>query len=361
MHDILRADLDAILVRKPGLWDGLRGCSLFLTGGTGWFGRWLLEAIRHANARLNAGIRVTVLSRNPAAIVKSAQHLVGDQAIRFHVGDVRDFAFPDGCFSHILHAATTSARETYEGAAPLAKFDTLVAGTRRVLDFAASCGCEQFLFTSSGVAYGPAPGERGLREDDHTAPDTMDPHSGLGQAKRAAEFLCAEAAARQGWNLTVARCFAFVGPYMPMDIHYAIGNFIGQAVRGEPVVVKGDGLPLRSYLYTADLVVWLLTLLQRRGPTRLYNVGSDERVSIRELAEMARDVLNPGGEVKVLGERPYSIGNPVRDCYVPDISRARLELDLIAWTSLNQALMRTGNDYKMSLGRIPVGQERSRL
>lgn len=349
-----RDDLDDILNRKPELWDGLRGRDLFLTGGTGWFGRWLLEAVHHANARLDARIRVTVLSRDPATLAQAAPHLAADPAIRFHVGDVRDFSFPDQGFSHVIHAATTSARETFEGATPLSKFDTLVTGTRRVLDFAAHRGVEQFLFTSSGAAYGAAAGERGMREDDNTAPDTMAVNSGLGQAKRAAEFLCADHAARLGWNLTVARCFSFVGPFMPMDIHYAIGNFIGQAARGEPVVVKGDGLPLRSYLYTADLVVWLLTLLQRQGAPRLYNVGSDEKVSIAGLARLARDVLNPGGEVKVLGEQPYSVGNPVRDGYLPDIGRARQELGLDVWTPLAEAIGRTGLACKMVAGRNPA-------
>lgn len=334
----LNDDLDAILARKPEVWENLRGASLFISGGTGWFGRWLLEAIAHANARLGTNIRVLALSRNPDAFVRQAPHLAADPAIRFHVGDVRDFAFPAQRFTHVIHAATTSAHETFNGESPLNKFDTLVSGTRRVLDFAAEAGVGHFLFTSSGAAYGPSPRGLPLREDDPVAPDTMDPNTALGQAKRAAEFLCAAYAQRHGWSLSVARCFAFVGPFMPLDIHYAIGNFIRCALRGEPIIINGDGSPARSYLYMGDLAAWLMTLLQRKGEAAVFNVGSDRIVTIAELAHLVRDRLNPGIEVRILGRPDASVGNPVRSLYVPDIGRARMELGLEAWTSLDDAI-----------------------
>ncbi|WP_434632937.1 NAD-dependent epimerase/dehydratase family protein [Chromobacterium sp. CV08] len=334
----LGADLDAILVRKPEVWEALQGASLFVSGGTGWFGRWLLEAVAHANAALGADITVLALSRDPAAFARRAPHLAANPAIRFHAGDVRDFAFPRQRFTHFIHAATTSAHETFNGEDPLSKFDTLVAGTRRVLDFAAESGAGHFLFTSSGAAYGPSPQGLPLREDDALAPDTMDAASALGQAKRAAEFLCAAYARRHGWQLSVARCFSFVGPFMPLDIHYAIGNFMLSAMRKEPIIIKGDGSPFRSYLYMGDLVVWLLALLRREGEPRLFNVGSDAAVSIAELAHLVRDRIHPEGEVRILGRAETSVGNPVRNLYVPDIGLAREALGLAPWTSLGDAI-----------------------
>ncbi|UTH76707.1 NAD(P)-dependent oxidoreductase [Chromobacterium sp. IIBBL 290-4] len=334
----LSQDLDAALGRQPDVWQSLRGASLFISGGTGWFGRWLLETIVHANARLGAGIHVLALSRDPDAFARRAPHLAADPAIRFHRGDVRDFDFPSGHFSHFLHAATTSAHETFQGETPLGKFDTLVTGTRRVLDFAAEAGPEHFLFTSSGAAYGTSPSGMPLREDDPVAPDTMNPVTALGQAKRAAEFLCAAYAQQHGWHLSVARCFAFVGPFMPLDIHYAIGNFIQCALRREPIIIQGDGSPLRSYLYMGDLSVWLMALLRRKGESALFNVGSDEAISIADLAYLVRDRLHPGGEVRILGRSDVNVGNPARNLYVPDIGRARAELGLEPWTSLADAI-----------------------
>lgn len=334
-------DLDFILNFNPLLWNGLRGQSLFLTGGTGWFGRWLLEAIAHANRMFEADIRVTLLTRDPAAFQLASPDLATTSFLTLHRGDVQNFDFPSGRFTHLVHAATTSARETFSGESSLGKFDTLVDGTRRVLDFAAQCGVRQMLFTSSGVAYGDNPNEMGFSEDFCGAPDPTNPESGLGQAKRAAEFLCSAYAAQHGWNLSIARCFSFVGPFMPMDLHYAIGDFIGCVQRGEPIIIKSDGRAIRSYLYTADLVIWLLTLLQREGKPRIFNVGSDRPLSIGELARLVRSVLEAEVEIRILGKSAYSVGNPVRNRYYPSIERARCELGLDVWTPLAEAIRKT--------------------
>jgi dTDP-glucose 4,6-dehydratase/UDP-glucose 4-epimerase len=267
--------------------------------------------------------------------------LTNAPGIVLHAGNILDFSFPSGHFSHVLHAATTSAQETSAGEPPLAKFDMLVGGTRRVLEFAKACGALNLLFTSSGVASEQAPDGGLIRENHSGAPATTDPATALGQGKRAAEFLCACYGEQYGWNTSIARCFSFVGPYMPLDLQYAIGNFIRAALSNRPIVVKGDGTPVRSYLYTGDLVVWLLTLLVREGRPRIYNVGSDQGISIGNLAALVRDELNPALEVHILGQAGLSVGNPLRNYYVPNIDRARAELALDVWTNPSNALRLT--------------------
>jgi dTDP-glucose 4,6-dehydratase/UDP-glucose 4-epimerase len=336
--DILHADLQTLLERRPALWSELADASLFITGGTGWFGRWLLEAIAYANQTSGTHIRATVLTRNPENFARRAPHLIQAGFLTLHPGDIRNCVFPQGRFTHIAHMAATSARETFMGANAQEKFATLVDGTRHLLDFAASSGAKHLLMTSSGVAYGT---QNHVCEASDSAPDTCDPQTALGQGKRAAEFLCAACATQQGINASIARCFSFVGPFMPMDLHYAIGDFIAQAGRGEAIVIQGDGRPVRSWLYAADLVIWLLTLLTRQGAPRIYNVGSDSGIPLSELATSVRDAINPGGEIRILGKPDYSVGNPVRNCYVPNIRRAREELALEAWTPLKTAIERT--------------------
>jgi dTDP-glucose 4,6-dehydratase len=187
-------------------------------------------------------------------------------------------------------------------------------------------------------------------EDYAGAPDPLDPLTTYGQAKRASEFLCAVFGRKHGIETVVARCFAFVGPHLPLDADYAIGNFIRDALRGGPIQVNGDGTPRRTYLYAADLAVWLWTILFRGESGCAYNVGSDADLSIRELADEVRKVVAPQAEVQIA--QTAAPGKPA-ERYVPDIARARTELGLDIWISLPDAITRTAEWYRPLLTGTP--------
>lgn len=326
-----------VLTQKfPGLWDGLRGAQLFVTGGTGFIGSWILETLALADARFSLGLHVCVLSRDSAAARARLPTVSAHPSFRFVDGDVRDFTFPDGNYSHILHLAAIAASATYHGADPLEQFDIAYLGTRRVLSFAARCGARRFLMTSSGSIYG-AP-ERGMArtpEYYRGAPSPEDVLAAPEHGKRAAEFLLAYHHQKHGLETVVARCFSFIGPGLPLDLHYAAGNFIRDALWGNEIVVRGDGGPIRSYLEIADLLAWLLVMLTRAPGGAVYNVGSDVAVSIGELAMRVRTLLAPGKPLRVLGAHR---GSSNRGIYVPDITRAREALGLDVWTPLDNAI-----------------------
>src|SRR6185295_14925328 len=133
--NILPQDLDHVLSHTTGLWGELRGKRIFVTGGTGFFGCWILESFLYANERLNLGASAMVLTRNPAAFQKKASHLALHPAVTLYTGDTRTFVFPQGNFPFVIHAAA----ETNTQAAchdPTGTLDSLVEGTRRTLDFA---------------------------------------------------------------------------------------------------------------------------------------------------------------------------------------------------------------------------------
>ncbi len=330
----LAADLDHVLAHTDGLWDDLRGQRVFVTGGTGFFGCWLLESFCWANRTLELGTEMTVLTRRPEAFAQKAPHLASDPAVTLHTGDVTTFDFPSGEFSHVIHAAT-EADSRLIAEEPLAMLDTIVAGTRRTLDFAAACGARRFLLTSSGAVYGRQPLETThVGEDYLGAPDPMGRAASYGEGKRLAEILCAIYGRSGTLEPVIARCFAFAGPYLPLGGAYAAGNFVRDALVGRSIEIGGDGTPRRSYLYASDLAIWLWTLLLRGQPCRPYNVGSEDDLSITELA--AKIATLGGGLPVRIAKTPEPGRSPER--YVPCTARAREELGLRARVPTDTAL-----------------------
>ncbi len=154
----LARDLELVASRTSDLWDELRGKRLFLTGGTGFFGCWLVESFCHVNRLLGLDAEITILTRNPIAFAAKCPHLAADSAVSLHAGDVRNFTFPAGEFAYVIHAAT-EARARQAAVAPLEMLSTIVAGTERTLEFASTHGTRKLLLTSSGAVYGAQPGE----------------------------------------------------------------------------------------------------------------------------------------------------------------------------------------------------------
>ena len=331
MAHALSGDLDHVLAHTSAIWDALRGQNIFITGGTGFVGTWLVESFVWANDRLQLDARAFVLTRNPDAFRAKAPQAANHSSIHFLTGDARSFTYPDGGFPFVIHAATEQSH------AP-GTFELDLQATKHVLEFARTHAAKRLLFTSSGAVYGKQPPTlTHIPEGYPGAPSTVDLNSAYGQAKRASEFLCAAYAQQFGFCAVIARLFAFAGPYLPLDLNFAIGNFVRDVLAGGPVRIAGDGTPYRSYLYAADLAVWLWTLLIRGESARPYNVGSGEDVSIAELARTVVENTVPGTSIEIAWQ-PIPGAMPSR--YVPSVERARTELGLTALIPLDEAVRR---------------------
>ena len=338
MPRLPQQDLDHILAHTSGLWEPLRGQSLFLTGATGFVGTWLLESLLWANDRLELGMTAVVLTRNPQRFLDEAPHLADHPSVRLLGGNVVDCALPHGTFPYVIHAATERQFEP-DAQRPLGAFAADVEGTRRVLEFARTHGTRRLLFTSSGAVYGKQPSAlTHIPEDYNGAPGTQDLGSEYGQAKRVSEFMCSMYGRVYGFDAMIARLFAFVGPLLPLDANYAVGNFIRDVLKGGPVRIAGDGTPFRSYLYAADLAIWLWTILFRGKAACPYNVGSPHDLTIAELARTVIATVAPGTGIEI-ARQPVPGVPPLR--YVPGTTLAEQELGVRALVSMEQGIRRT--------------------
>lgn len=314
----------------------LEGRTVFISGGTGFFGYWLLSLFDLLHQR-GCDVRVRILSRAPEAFLARQPYFASQPWISWARGDIKEFS-DEANADFVIHAATETRADAHSH--PLAIMDDILLGTRRTLDHALASGATRALYVSSGAIYGPQPAEfEHLPETATCACDACHPTSAYGEAKRAAEQWSLQFGRQHRIDIPVARCFAFVGPGLPLDGHFAIGNFIGDAISDAPIHVKGDGTPLRSYLYGADLAIWLLQILLHGEHGRAYNVGSDQAVSIQELAETVRAILNPTQTVQIADR---AADNLLRTRYVPAVDRAREELGLDVWTTLPEAIRLTG-------------------
>ena len=332
------SDQDHILQHTADLWPKLRGSSIFITGGTGFVGTWLLQSLCWADDAFDLNVSVTAITRSPEAFAKKAPHLASHRALTLVEADAASFPYPEGDFPFVIHAATERYFDAFPEH-PLSTYDRDVKATRRVLEFARTHGARRVLFTSSGAMYGKQPPNlTHIPEDYAGAPSTMDLKSPYGQAKRMSEWMCAMYTAQYGFDSLIARLFAFVGPHLPLDANFAVGNFIRDVLQGGPVRIAGDGTPYRSYLYAADLAIWLWTILVKGESSRPYNVGSGEEITIADLAKTVVENTRPGTPIEI-AQQPVPGAPPSR--YVPSVERAARELNLRPLISLSEGIRRT--------------------
>jgi nucleoside-diphosphate-sugar epimerase len=336
-NPILASDLSNILDHTESLWYDLKGGRIFITGGTGFFGRWLLESFHFANKTLRLKAQAVILTRNPQIFRDQVPHLVESDSIQLHHGELTDFRYPEGQFTHLIHAASELSSVNLQD--PLGLLTTTLNGTRRVCDFASCAGVKKLLFTSSGAVYGSLSSSRThFSENDQYSQLPPNSRSAYAEAKRMAELVCLISGQNFGYEVKIVRGFAFIGPFLSLQLPLAASSFLQSALHGKQLVVQGHGQNSRSYLYGADLAIWLWTILVNGAKNNSYNLGSDVSTTIQQLANTINTVANSTHGVEVLGNLdPFE----TPESYIPSIEKAKNDLDLSVFTPFEQAIERT--------------------
>ena len=337
-NESLNDDFIEILSRTEKIWKKSKKKIFLLTGCTGFFGYWLVRSFIEANKKYNLNIKLFILTRNKNNLINK---LLKDKIINFIIGDIRNFSYPKNKIDYIIHGATTSALETFNKQNPLEKISIIVDGTKNILNLTKKKNCKKFLYISSGSVYGKEfKLRKKMRESDVGNLNHIDPNhdlSVLGQSKKMAETLVSIYSKSNNISSSIARCFTFVGPLLPLDIHYAIGNFLKNKVSNKNILINSKGESIRSFMYMTDLTVWLLSILffGKNGDT--YNVGSDKGVSIKKLAKMINNLEKNNSKIRIKKIKSLTDKNS----YIPSISKSKKKLNLKIKHNLKESLKKT--------------------
>lgn len=335
-NNIILDDVKLIFNKLKNIVDlsKLSNSNILITGGTGLFGKSILNFLIYIRKYYN--FNITILTRNKYDFLFNYPNYNLD-FINFINGDIRSFN-SDKEYDYIIHVATP-ASDKLERENPNEMYSIILDGTKNIINIAKKMNVKKLLFTSSGAVYGEQyESIKSFKESYSGSPITY-----YGKAKKMSEELLLDS----NINVSIARCFAFVGPYLNLNIHFAIGNFIRDVIQNKNIIIKGDGRSLRSYLYTADLVIWLFTILLNSNDKSIYNVGSSNEISIYNLAKKVSNlVINYTGNIEVLTKANYSYPTPK---YIPNNSKIIEELKVKENYTLDESIKRT-IEWNLSIG-----------
>ncbi|MBU3568205.1 NAD-dependent epimerase/dehydratase family protein [Polynucleobacter alcilacus] len=335
-------DLKDIETHLGSLVEQLQNKTIFLSGATGFIGKCLVEGLVWLNRSKGLNLSIHSVSRNPEKFFCEYPHFREYSEFYLLFGDIRDrdISFSGIAIDFVIHAATDVVGKVESSDL----FGTCINGTSNVLNLAIKNKCKNFLLLSSGAVYGRQPIDlEGIPESYEGAINLSSSGSAYALGKQGSEWLTQQA--RNEMEVKIARCFAFVGPYLPLDQHFAVGNFIRNAISGEDIKILGDGLASRTYLYTSDLFIWLLNILLDGENGGVWNIGGDEVISIADLALMVAELINPNVGVQVC---QLPSGNPHR--YIPDIRKVSIDMGLAPRINLRQAIQKTA-DWNKRYGK----------
>jgi nucleoside-diphosphate-sugar epimerase len=336
--ELTRFDAESVLENRYTQLDSLRDEHVFVSGCTGMLGSWLLELVKVLNETYRFRLRVTSCSRHASAFERNWPHLAKQPGIHLVESDIRYFTEFPSDVRYIIHAAALTDRRL------LASQPSTVAeingfGTLRALRAANLLeDVQKFVLLSSALIYGRQPWDCPQIDESFSGPLPCNQVANVyAESKRFAEAVAQSAISESKLPVVTLRPFAFVGPYQSLQLPWAVTDFIRDSFTGGPIRIMGDGATVRSLMYGSDFAFWVLAALANGRPRETYNVGSPEQVSLASLATMITQSFSPVPEIRTgLGQSGHD-----KTRLVPDVQRAKRDLDVRLTVPLSQAIQRT--------------------
>jgi len=258
---------------------------MMIIGGTGFFGKSILDSFHRGLLTPYAIDRIIIGARNIESFQINFPELIDHRItlIKMDISSIQEL--PDADI--VIHAAASTDASDYI---------INPNGEKRNIEQSTTNYCQlaqryhrasKIVYCSSGAVYGQQPEDLEKMDEDFQPQDVsnlIEYKRDYALGKRNAENEIIKLGSL-GLGVSIARCFAFHGKYLPRDQHFAYGNFIGAAERGEAIEVKANHRVVRSYMHADDLVDSLMKIaLHSISQCPIFNVGSDEAIEIRDLA-----------------------------------------------------------------------------
>ncbi|MCH3942537.1 MAG: NAD-dependent epimerase/dehydratase family protein [Atopobiaceae bacterium] len=286
-NEVIQEDLEHIFSSPAIDWERFRDKTVLVTGAYGMLASYLVYALCYASEKLNGSLKIVALGRSEKKARARFDGLLDMPFLEFHIADVSE-PLPAGLppAQYVIHAASPASSQYYD-IIPAEVFLANAIGTLNTLRFAQGCNAERYLLFSSGEVYGKVTGEYTF-EDDFGPLDSMDVRSCYGEGKRAAENLCASWAHEFHLDTVAVRPSHTYGPTMDIEKDQRVfAEFVGNAVRREDILVKGNPNAQRSFCYLSDATTAYLKVLLDGIPGSAYNVASvNGNITIGELARL---------------------------------------------------------------------------
>ncbi len=258
---------------------------LLVIGGTGFFGKSILDLFSRASLDIYGIKEITVLSRRTEEFARNYPELInyGIQLINSDISSCNELPEAD----IVLHAASSTDAKDYLADASRQR-NNIESATINYCRLAELYHKQaKIVYCSSGAVYGQQPADVKFMSEEFPFQDVseMAEHKrDYALGKRASERAIQDLGL-VGLNVSIARCFAFYGKYLPKDQHFAYGNFVGAAEQGKAIEVHAKHRVIRSYMHADDMVHALIQIaLDAKPECPIYNVGSDEAIELRDLA-----------------------------------------------------------------------------
>jgi len=344
LDDIFLDDVRLISNDLNEFYDKLEGKTILIAGGKGFLGTYFTNVLKQINEILSKPMKIIIMDNLITA--KDKESNVNSNVTLIEQDISKSFDFPDE-LHYIIHAASIASPPTYRKF-PIKTVDVNYQGTKNLLEVARKKKIKSMLFLSSSEIYGdpeiiPTP-ESYLGKVSCTGPRAC-----YDESKRLAETISNLYFQQYEVPVKIARPFNVYGPYLNLDDGRIIPDFMSNAIKKSEIIIHSDGTPTRSFCYVSDAIRAFLKLLFSEHNGVTFNVGNDEEISVKDVANMIQKIMEVPISIKLIESKDpnYTKDNPQRRC--PDLSLLKNSVNYAPEINFEEGLKRVYKWYKGNL------------